>query len=121
MTRTQQWAAGMIGVAVLIIAWDYRRGTRSMIRGSATRYLAPAAVRGSALDNSLGQVTPECLLHYGPTMRPPGWVAHRLRYPATPGENLERLTHGAPMACVTPAVPKAERGWLFAPPAEVDI
>ena len=84
------------------------------------RQVGEQAARGAALDNTLGMVTPDCYLWWGPKMRPPDWTPHRMRYTVAPGGEIERLIYGAPGSCVTPAVPKALRGWLFAPPSEVD-
>lgn len=78
------------------------------------------ALYGAALDSSLGQCTPDQLAHYGPTMRPASWTPHRVRYPATPGMMLDKLVNGAP-GCWNHATPRAQRGWLFCPPAEEDI
>lgn len=112
-------AAG--AVAGALIAWDLCVGNQKMTRGSASRHVTGQSVRGSALDAAVGQVTPDHLLWFGPSMRPPGWVPHRVQYPAWPGENLELLINGAPMACVTRVVPRAQRAWMFAPPSEVDL
>ena len=121
MNREQMWTilgvAGVLGVA----AWGfYADAYGQSQRGGGGRVLAPSAVAGAALDDSLGRVTPDHLLWYGPTMRPLHWCAHKLTYPLTPGIELERLIHGAPGAAVTNSVPRELRGWLFAPPSEVD-
>lgn len=88
--------------------------------GDNARYVAASGIYGAALDDTFGMVTPEHLIHYGPTMRPASWTPHRVTYPETPGVNLERLIYGASGACDT-VTPRAQRGWLFAPPSEVDI
>lgn len=112
---------GMIAIAAAWVGWDLYQANRPV--GAADgyrRYTKTGAIRGAALDAAAGMVTPDHLIHYGPTMRPADWQPHRVRYPATPGQELERLMYGAPGSCVTPAVPRALRGWLFQPPAEVD-
>lgn len=111
------------GAMLVLLGWTFFQGRyRTASRGGDLnkRVLQGSAVRGAALDNSLGQVTPNDLLWWGPTMRPPHWTPHRVTYPATPGANLEMLINGGPMACVTNSVPRELRGWLFNPPAEVD-
>jgi hypothetical protein len=110
-----------VGAAVLATAACYiwRDSLMGGMRASATRHLAPSAVRGATLDHALGQVTPEHLLFFGPTMRPPHWTPHRVRYTRRPGEEMERLMMGAPGSCGV-SVPRESRGWLWAPPSEVD-
>lgn len=112
--------AGFGGLLALLVWWFYADRYGQSQRGGGGRVLAPSAVAGAALDDSLGRVTPDHLLWYGPTMRPLHWSVHRMSYPVTPGLELERLIHGAPGSCVTNSVPRELRGWLFAPPAEVD-
>lgn len=111
---------GVGGLLGVVAWWCYADSYAQSQRGGGGRMLSPSAVTGAALDDSLGRVTPDHLLWYGPTMRPLHWSAHRLTYPVTPGVELERLIHGAPGAAVTGSVPRELRGWLFAPPAEVD-
>lgn len=116
-TRTTCIAAAVIAVASWYV-WRDAQCTR-MRGGSHARHLTGSAVRGSALDTSLGQVTPDHMLFFGPTARPAGWVPHAMSYPRSPGQEMQRLIYGAPgaYACV---IPKSLRGWMFAPPAEVD-
>lgn len=112
---------GMLAIAAVLVAWDwYRAGHPTGQRGGYKRHLNTHAVHGAALDAAAGMITPDHLIHYGPTARPPGWGPHRVRYPPTPGQELERLTFGAPGACVTPTVPRAQRVWMFDPPSEMD-
>jgi len=112
---------GIVAIAAAWIGWDwYQAYHPSGQVGGAKRHLNTYAVRDAALDASAGMITPDHLIHFGPTARPPDWGPHRVRYPATPGQELERLMYGAPGACVTPAVPRALRGWMFEPPSEVD-
>jgi hypothetical protein len=117
----QQWlliGGGALAALAALYIWRDDIATRYQ-RGGAGRHLAASAVSGAALDTSLGQRCPDHLLHYGPTMLPPHWTPHRVKYPATPGQELERLMYGAPGSCAV-AVPRAQRGWLFAPPSEED-
>lgn len=109
--------AGGILAIVLFLRW---RDENMLQRGGKPRHVSPPSIRGSALDNTLGQVTPDEYLFFGPAMRPPGWVPHKVRYHAYPGQELQRLIYGAPM--VSPnCVPGELKGWMFEPPAEVDI
>lgn len=108
-------AAGVLGYIAL---QEYQ--SRPALKGGAQRHVTGTAVRGAALDVSLGQVTPDHLLWFGPTFRPPGWVPHRVKYNPYPGQNLEILMHGAPGSCPV-AVPPEDRVWMFNPPAEVDL
>jgi hypothetical protein len=119
MKREQLWIGG--GALAALAVWLIWRDDLSMQRerGGAGRHLESSAVRGPALDAALGQVTPDDLLHFGPVFQPTSWRPHRVYYPATPGQELERLQRGSPGACVV-AVPRELRGWIFAPPAEVD-
>lgn len=113
--------AAMAGLGAALIGWDWYQAYHPSRRaGGYQRHLNNYAIRDAALDASCGMITPDHLIHFGPTARPPDWTPHRMRYPATPGQELERLTYGAPGACVTPAVPRALRGWMFEPPSEVD-
>lgn len=111
---------GALAAAVLgyIAYQEYQ--SRPALAGGAQRHVTGPSVRGSALDVTLGQVTPNHLLWFGPTMRPPGWVPHRVTYPTRPGQNLEILMQGAPGSCPV-AIPPEERTWMFTPPAEVDL
>jgi len=112
---------GLVAVAAAWIGWDwYQAYHPSGQAGGAKRHLQHYDSMPAALDISAGMITPDHLIHYGPTARPPDWGPHRVRYPATPGQELERLIYGAPGSCVTPAVPRALRGWMFNPPSEVD-
>ena len=113
----------LVGAAAAIVVgyiayWEYQ--TRPALAGGGKRHVTGPSVRGSALDNTLGQITPNHLLWFGPTYRPPGWVPHRVQYPTYPGQNLEILMHGAPGICPV-AVPLEDRVWMFTPPAEVDL
>jgi hypothetical protein len=89
-------------------------------RGNPGRQVPPPSIRGAALDASLGMVTPDHLQWWGPKMRPPEWIPHRVRYSLAPGQEIERLIFGAPGCCNT-ALPRAQRGWMFAPPSNEDI
>lgn len=105
-------AAGLIGYGM----WRGQSGARA----SWARRVGPSAIEGAALDASLGRITPDHLLWFGPPQTPAHYTPHRVTYPVTPGREMQRLIHGAPGSCVTPAVPAGERGWLFSPPSEVD-
>jgi hypothetical protein len=109
----------LTGAAAALAAWYIWRDRTAPARAGTGRHLAPSATHGATLDSSLGQVTPDHLIHYGPTMRPPHWVPHKVKYPATPGMEIERLIHGGPGACAA-AIPRADRGWMFNPPSETD-
>lgn len=117
--RQVAWLTAAVAAVAAVYVWRDAK-YRKMIGGAYKRHLMGSGVRGAALDNSLGQVTPDHLLFFGPTMRPPHWRPHRMSYPAAPGQELERLVYGAPGACSV-AVPRELRGWLFAPPSEVDF
>lgn len=120
--KHEGWAiAGAVGAVVAGYCYAQYATTATAKRASNGREVPAPSIRGAALDATLGQVTPDHLRHwYGPPELPAGWQPHRMCYPHTPGYELERITHGAPGCCVTPAVPRAQRGWLFCPPAEVD-
>lgn len=114
------WATGA-ALAALAAWWWWADGRAQAARGGGERReLAPSAVLPAGLDATLGQLTPERLLAYGPGRLPVSWRRHGVRYPATPGAELGRLQSGAPGASIT-AVPRELRGWLVAPPAEVDF
>lgn len=119
MTQPRWAVPALAGVGLLAAVYIWRDSKPMALRGGYDRHVPDQSMRGAALDNTLGQVTPGHLLHYGPTMRPADWTPHRMTYPATPGQELERLTYGAPGVCAV-AVPRAQRGWLFNPPSEVD-
>jgi len=109
-------AGGLL--AVLLFLRMREEGMRQ--RGGKPRHVSPPSICGSALDNTMGQVTPDEMLFFGPSMRPAGWVPHKVRYHRTPGQELQRLIYGAPMVCPV-AVPDSLKPWLFEPPSEVDI
>lgn len=91
MTLTWQHAA--LGAAVLGVGWlAWRDWEAYGERGGAGRIVSAGAVRPRT---------------------------HAVRYPHTPGEEIQRLMNGAPGAYAC-AVPRPLRGWLFAPPAEED-
>ena len=114
MTDRQLWWWGG-GAVVALAAWLIWRddlAARAARGGRPARHIGASAVLGRPLDTTYGQVTPE-----NPTRL--DWSGHRVRYPLAPGRELERLMYGAPGVCAV-AVPRAQRGWLFCPPAEED-
>lgn len=115
-------ACALVAAVAAVIGWQYfSEQTDMRARGGADHAARTrdSGIYGAALDNSLGQVTPQNFLWWGPSMRPPHWVPHRVRYAMVPGREIERLIYGAP-GCYNDTVPKADRGWLWAPPSEVD-
>ena len=120
MKKEYQQLTLIAGGLLAILLWLRWRDEDMLQRGGKPRHVSPPSIRGSALDNTMGQVTPDEYLFFGPAMRPPGWVPHKVRYPMTPGQELERLIYGAPMVCPT-NVPGSLKGWMFEPPSEVDI
>lgn len=102
--------AGMIGWALWSVTTPrYGRGGRYVMRGTT--------ISGAALDTTCGQMTPDHLVWFGwPNA---AYVPHRVSYPLTPGKEISRLIYGAP-GVYNQVTPRADRGWLFAPPAEVD-
>lgn len=110
-------AGGLAALAGWMI-WR-ERCARADRGGAPVRHLLPAATRRTPLSEAIGQITPDHLAHYGPTVLPAHWVAHKVRYSPTPGAELQRLIYGAPGA-VDCTVPRAQRGWLYAPPSEMD-
>lgn len=110
-----------LGALALALGWCwYDQGDAQAARGQMKRIVASPSMRGAALDNSRGLVTPDHLLWWGPPVCPPHWVPHRVRYPISPGQELGRILYGAPGASVV-GMPRSERPWAFCPPAEVDI
>lgn len=114
----------LTAVMVMLIGWKYWQDQEAtVVRGGAarTRRVAPSAIRPLPLDPRMGRVTPTHLQDFfGPRWTPDHYTGHRCRWPATPGKELERLMYGAPGVYNT-NTPTAERGWLFAPPAEMDF
>lgn len=112
----------LIGGLAVLLGWQYyseQYATRTRGGADHAARTRDSGIYGAALDNSLGQVTPQHLLWWGPSMRPPHWQPHRVRYPLAPGREIERLIYGVPGSC-NDTVSKADRGWLWAPPSEVD-
>lgn len=110
--------AGLIGVAT----WSFLSQGWSMASrgGRPVRTVDAGSIYGAALDVTGGQCTPEHMQGvWGPRTQSGDWRPHRVTYPYTPGYELERLILGAPGVCNT-VTPRADRGWLFAPPSEVD-
>lgn len=120
MTDENKTLLGLGALAVLAVAWLTLRGGGTATRAQWTRHITGPSIQGAALQAGAGMVTPNHLLWWGPPARPADWAPHRVKYPVTPGYELERLMYGAPGSCVTPNVPRAQRGWLFEPPSEVD-
>ena len=116
----EHFALAVVAAGVVAYVGKDLFDTRPQLAGGAQRHVAPLSVRGSALDVSMGQITPTHLLWWGQTMRPPGWVPHRVSYPTYPGQNLEILQFGAPGGCPV-AIPLEQRTWIFEPPSEVDL
>jgi hypothetical protein len=110
--REQLLLVGAIGAGAAWMLW------RTAQQTSGGQQLAPAAAARNPL-TTLRRITPEDLIRRGGIGRPGPARSHRVRYPAVPGMEIQRLMQGGPMACAT-AVPRAERGWLFAPPSEMD-
>lgn len=114
----------LLAIAALAVAWVAYDLTAAGDERSDVRWrreLDGPTTRGAALDAGVGMLTPDHLLWWGSRGRPPHWTPHRVSYPNWPGYEVSRLRMGAPGACVTPAVPRAQRVWLFAPPSEVDL
>lgn len=98
----------------------WRERCKSADRGGVpTRHLLPAAVGRMPLAETGGTAAPEYLGHFGPYQLPPYWVPHKVRYSTTPGAEMQRLMRGAPGAADC-TVPRAQRGWMYAPPSEMD-
>lgn len=112
----------LVGGVLALIGWTWWSNQQDQDERAGagyTRRVSDSGIYGAALDGTLGQLTPDHLVWFGPRMRPPHWCPHRVRYPTTPGYELERLTYGAP-GSYNVVTPPSERGWLFAPPSEVD-
>ena len=119
MTRDTMIVIGAAVVLAGALAWQVRAGAvGQVVRGG--RAAGRSGVSGLPLDATRARLTPEALRHFAPAWRSGGWVAHRCSYPATPGLEMERLIHGVPGSC-NQTTPRALRGWLFAPPSEVDF
>lgn len=112
--------AAIVLLAALVGYQFYIGNRREKIRGSATRFVAEQSVRGAALSPYAGKLTPNHLLWYGPPGRPKDWVCHKVRYPATPGQEIERLMMGAPMGSPATGSPVL-KSWAFCPPSEEDM
>lgn len=121
MSKEQRGLYAALALLAALVAYQFYCGKRDeKIRGSATRHVPEQSIRGAALSAYAGQITPDHLLFYGPTGRPADWVPHRVRYPATPGQNIERLIYGAPMASPASGDPVLQ-SWAFCPPSEEDM
>lgn len=108
--------AALLGYSIL-----GQRDPNATRGGRPPRVPGVSAVQGASLDITPGFMTPEHLLWFGPSGPvPQHWQPHRVRYPLTPGSEINRLIYGAPMSCNT-VTPASERPWLFDPPAEVDF
>lgn len=111
----------LVAGILALTGWQFFQARyRYSNRGSAHhRIVGPSGIYGAPLDGELGQVTPNERLHYGSGMDAIEHVPHKVKYPPTPGMNLERLIYGAPGASLV-CPDQSLRGWLVEPPAEVD-
>lgn len=112
----------LTGAVAALIGWTWWTSNQDTQRrggDTAARKVGASALYGAALDANLGIRTPWELQHWGPSVCPPHWVPHRMRYPLNPGHEIQRLIHGA-SAASNVTTPVELRTWLFNPPSEVD-